>query len=42
MTMHPLRGQVTCYECMLLVIMLPIRHAAQIEELKHAHQHASA
>ncbi len=42
MTMHPLRGQVTCYECLLMVIMHPIRHSAQIEELKHAHQHASA
>jgi len=31
---HPLRGQVTGYECMLLIIMHPIRHAAQIREIR--------
>jgi uncharacterized damage-inducible protein DinB len=27
---HPLRGQVTGYECLLLIVMHPIRHAGQI------------
>jgi uncharacterized damage-inducible protein DinB len=31
---HPLRGQVTGYECLLLMIMHPIRHAAQIREIR--------
>jgi uncharacterized damage-inducible protein DinB len=31
---HPLRGQVTGYECLLLIIMHPIRHAAQIREIR--------
>jgi uncharacterized damage-inducible protein DinB len=33
---HPLRGEVTGYECMLLMIMHPIRHAAQIREIRSA------
>jgi uncharacterized damage-inducible protein DinB len=31
---HPLRGQVTGYECLLLIIMHPIRHAEQIREIR--------
>ena len=35
-TPHPVRGNVTGYECLLLLVMHPIRHAAQIEEIKAA------
>jgi uncharacterized damage-inducible protein DinB len=31
---HPLRGTITGYECLLLLVVHPIRHAAQIEEIK--------
>jgi DinB superfamily len=37
---HPLRGNVTGYECLLLLVMHPIRHAAQIEEIKSAMEYA--
>ncbi len=33
---HPIRGQVTGHECLLLMIMHPIRHAGQIREVRGA------
>jgi hypothetical protein len=33
---HPILGRVTGYECMLMVIMHPIRHADQIREIRTA------
>jgi uncharacterized damage-inducible protein DinB len=33
---HPLMGQVNCYEILLLAAMHPARHARQIEEIKAA------
>ena len=33
-TPHPVFGQITCQECLLLLIGHPIRHAGQVREIR--------
>jgi hypothetical protein len=31
---HPFAGTITCFECMLMIVGHPLRHAAQIREIR--------
>jgi DinB superfamily len=32
--MHPVAGKLTCFECLLMIVRHPLRHAAQIREIR--------
>ncbi len=41
-TLHPVAGEVTCRECLLLIIGHPFRHLDQIREIKNSESFPSA
>ena len=41
LTDHPVAGRITCEECLWLLIGHPLRHAAQIREIRQLHNEAS-